>query len=57
MSLPAGTDPGDAACLTEDEAPDLFPAVVRDLRPHGLLCPGAWFGIPQEEWEEMAAPR
>jgi hypothetical protein len=26
-------------------------------RLHGMVCPGAWFGIPQEEWEAMAAPR
>ena len=24
-------------------------------RLHGYVCPGAWFGVPQEEWEAMAA--
>jgi hypothetical protein len=30
--------------------------VAAELCLHGYLCPGAWFGTP-EEWEAMAAPR
>src|SRR5262249_33829377 len=33
------------------------PGLAADLRRHGMLCPGAWFGVPQEEWEAMSAPQ
>jgi hypothetical protein len=31
--------------------------LAADMRLHGMTCPGAWLGISQEEWEEMAAQR
>jgi hypothetical protein len=43
--------------LTEDEAAAYRPELAADLRLHGMTCPGVWFGVPQEDWETMAAPR
>jgi hypothetical protein len=56
VTLPAGTDPGDVACLTEDEASDLFAVLALELRLHGYLCSGAWLAT-HEEWQAMAPPR
>ena len=56
-SPPPDADPEELRMLTEDEAALVWPALAEDLRLHGMLCPGAWFGVPQEEWERLAAPR
>jgi hypothetical protein len=55
VALDPWDDPESLRCLTEDEAGAYFPGAAADLRLHGHLCPGAWFGTP-EEWEAMAAP-
>ena len=60
-ALPVALDPWDdpesLRMLTEDEAAAYWPELTTDLRLHGMVCPGAWFGVPQEEWEAIAAPR
>jgi hypothetical protein len=35
----------------------VWPALAEALRLHGVTCSGAWYGVPQEDWEAMAAPR
>jgi hypothetical protein len=59
-ALPVALDPWDGPeslrLLTEDEAAASRPELTADLRPHGLLCPGAWFA-DQQTAEAMAAPR
>jgi hypothetical protein len=54
---PADADREELRTLTEDEAALVWPALTEDLRLHRMLCPGAWFGVAQEEWERLAAPR
>src|SRR5215472_3142847 len=56
-SPPAEADPEELRTLTEEEAVLVWPALAADLHLHDYVCPGACFGIPQEEWEAMATPR
>jgi hypothetical protein len=57
VTVPPDADPEELRTLTEDEVLLVLPGLDADLRLHGYVCPGAWFGVPQEEWEAMAAPR
>jgi hypothetical protein len=57
VALDLWDDPESRRLLTEDEAAAYRPDLAAALRLHGMVWPGAWFGVPQEEWEEMAAPR
>jgi hypothetical protein len=43
VTLDPCDDPESLRGLTEDEAATYFPGAAADLRPHGMLCPGAWF--------------
>jgi hypothetical protein len=42
--------------LTETEAAAYWPDLAPDLHSHAMTCPGAWFGITPEEWEEASTP-
>ena len=57
MALDPWDDPGSLRLLTQDEAAAFWPELAADLHLHGMVCPGAWFDVPQEEPEAMPAPR
>jgi hypothetical protein len=56
VTLDVWDDPTSLRMLTSEEAAAYFPGLAEDVRAHSYVCPGAWFGIPQEEWEAMAVP-
>jgi hypothetical protein len=59
-AVPVSQDPVDdrdsLRCLTGDEGAAYRPDLAADLRPYGMLCPGASFA-DRETAEAMAAPR